>query len=87
MKRILPTLAALVLATASQADLSDRERDLRLDTAKPVQSETGAAATTKAEHPRVTRLGRAAYSTRSATPGQGYAYANPYGVGPNNDSR
>jgi hypothetical protein len=73
MRYLLPLLFALG-ASAATADLSDRERDLRLDTS----AQAGADPAPKAA-PRL--------STRSETRKPPYAYASPYGVGPYNDSR
>lgn len=86
MKRIALTLAAIVASTAAYADKSDRYNDLRLDTSIVKQIDY-----TDRGNIASTRIAKPAPFTLSSRNGMkkdgGYAYSNPYGVGPNNDSR
>lgn len=78
MKLIITTAFATMLASTAFAGNSDRYNDLRLDTSSAVQ-----ATTTVEPAPIV-----ATFSTRSAEKtSTSYPYINPYGIGPNNDSR
>lgn len=79
MKLILSTLIAAGLATSAVANQSDRANDLRLDAAAEQVSATEASATTQPVIVLSTRNAQ-----KSTKP---YAYTNPYGVGPSNDSR
>jgi hypothetical protein len=72
MKRIALTLSAALIATSAAAG-SDRYHDNKFDTSVKASAQTTAPAP------------KATLSTKGkSTP---YAYINPYGVGPHNDSR
>lgn len=76
MRLLFATSLAAALATAALADKSDRYNDLRLDTGTSQAS---------AEVPAATPV---ALSTKNDEgTASSYPYANPYGVGPYNDSR
>lgn len=83
MKLIFSTLLVADLATSAVAGNSDRYNDLRLDTAVGHVTKDKAVAAPKATKPQVVTLS----SSNKAKAGKGYAYSNPYGVGPANDSR
>ncbi len=88
MKLLITSALAATLATAAFAGNSDRYNDLRLDTA--VGHVDSFAQAPKADARPVTQIYAPTFSTRNASTEQttgGYAYSNPYGVGPNNDSR
>jgi len=92
MKLIVTSVVALTLATSAFANgKSDRYNDQRLDTAVGhVDSFAQSRATAKKVTPTAPRAATLRISTRNNATAQaprGYAYANPYGVGPNNDSR
>ncbi|MEL7100036.1 MAG: hypothetical protein AAGM84_14515 [Pseudomonadota bacterium] len=75
--------AALSLGTAATADQSDRYNDLRFNTAVGhIDYTSDAVGTQRAEQTTVATSG-----TRQSAPQGSYAYANRFGVGPNNDSR
>ncbi|MEM7520580.1 MAG: hypothetical protein AAF307_06030, partial [Pseudomonadota bacterium] len=77
---ILTTLIAATLAGGAIAGTSDRYKDQRFDTA--VGHVTDAKAADAAQAPTVV------LSTNNGNgSGTAYPYINPYGVGPNNDSR
>ena len=82
MKFVLTVFVAASITTAVSAGNSDRYNDLRFDTA--VDHVTQASDRPASQ----TGLQPVALSSRSQsserTP---YPYINPYGVGPNNDSR
>lgn len=80
MKLIITSAAAVLIATSAFADNSDRYNDQRLDTS--VSTQQASAANDQPIAPI------ASLSTRNEvkTP-TSYPYSNPYGVGPNNDSR
>lgn len=83
MKLILTTVIAATLATGAFAGNSDRYNDLRLDTSiGHVSVETNAIVLKPQSRPVGITL-----SSSNKSKGKTYAYINPYGVGPNNDSR
>ncbi|MEO0939249.1 MAG: hypothetical protein AAFY38_13935 [Pseudomonadota bacterium] len=74
--------AAATFGTAAAAGQSDRYTDLRLDTAiGHIDFTEDRVGTVQ------TRSFAATTATRSQERMGPYAYTNPYGVGPNNDSR
>ena len=75
MKTLLSTTLALTLATGAIAGTSDRYHDNTFDSAKGHVSDTA-----KVPSIQVTLASSGKKMGR-------YADANPYGVGPNNDSR
>ena len=79
MKLLITTLVAGTVATAAAADKGDRYNDLRLNTA--VGHVTYAASASKAKRTTISTRNKA---DQKKVP---YAYTNPYGVGPYNDSR
>ncbi len=86
MKRIALTLVAIIASSAAYADKSDRYNDLRLDTSIVKQIDyTDRANTASKQAVKPTPF---TLSSRNDMKKDGsYAYSNPYGVGPNNDSR
>lgn len=93
MTRFMTVVLLSVLATGMSAGQSDRYHDMRLDTSKPTlrpdiprtATPRPEAARTPPPAPQPATRART-YAPRPAT-APGYAYANPYGVGPDNDSR
>ena len=82
MKLFLTTFAAACIAAAASAGNSDRYNDLRFDSA--IGHVTKAADSGQSQD----RQMPVALSSRSSeAEGTPYPYINPYGVGPNNDSR
>jgi len=77
MKLFLATIATSLISTVAIADNSDRYNDLRLDTSKSKITQANDAREKQG----------IAFSTRNVYAKTPYAYLNPYGVGPNNDSR
>jgi hypothetical protein len=79
MKLILTASLAALIATGAVAGNSDRYNDQRLDTSNAAQATTTDSQAAAAV---------ATLSTRSAAEtSTSYPYINPYGIGPNNDSR
>ncbi|TMM55313.1 hypothetical protein [Sulfitobacter sabulilitoris] len=96
MKLIAIPLAAALLATAAHADTSDRYRDMRLDTSRTGAADAdnaadknrrGASPRRADPRPAPGQADRTDTSDRAITAGPSYAYASPFGVGPDNDSR
>ena len=79
MKLIFSAAIAALISTTAFAGTSDRYKDLRFDTATKTQ------APDRATHLSAP-LTQTVLSTRD-TKRKPYAYQNPFGVGPNNDSR
>jgi len=95
MKLVLSSVIALGLATTAFAGNSDRYNDLRLNTAVGHVTSHDTARTTPVQAFRAINApvrvapqdNRVRISTRNATARTPYAYQNPHGVGPDNDSR
>jgi hypothetical protein len=85
MKSLMTAAILAIAATGLSAGQSDRYHDMRLDTSKP-KVRTDAPKPVRKVQPAVTR---STVDQDRPKPAEkpGYAYANPYGVGPNNDSR
>ena len=82
MKLLLISFLAAGIATAASAGNSDRYNDLRFDSAAGHVSDTSTGTGSQ------DILLPAAISSRSEqSEGTSYPYINPYGVGPDNDSR
>ena len=82
MKLILTTIAAATVATSALAGASDRYTDLRFDSAIGHVTDDSVAVDATPKTAMVSLSSRNASKS-----GKGYAYTNPYGVGPYNDSR
>lgn len=80
MKLMLSTALAALISTTASADNPDRHDVLRLETGETASARNKEGLDERTLHGQVT------FSSRN-TGGKGYPYSNPYGVGPNNDSR
>ncbi|WP_390915208.1 hypothetical protein [Pseudosulfitobacter sp. SM2401] len=80
MKLFITSAVAALIATSAFAGNSDRYDDLRFDTAQSAQQVEPATEQAVAV---LTSLSSRSKNSTSGT----YAYTNPYGIGPNNDSR
>lgn len=88
MKLLITSALAAALATGALAGNSDRYNDVRLDTA--FSNLNDFTETPKATKRPVKQINAPTFSTRNARRDRAsgsYAYTNPHGVGPNNDSR
>ena len=88
MKLLITSALAATVASTAIAGNSDRYNDIRFDSAVGHISSFDTFKNVKSDP---APLPQVRFSTRSGTNQQSsagsYAYTNPYGVGPNNDSR
>ncbi|MEM6303327.1 MAG: hypothetical protein AAF744_01315 [Pseudomonadota bacterium] len=98
MKLLITTALAAAIATTAAAGNSDRYNDQRFDSAvghissfdnspRVATFDRTVRGTTFAQPQRQQRVILSTRNQPKGTQARPYAYANPYGVGPNNDSR